>query len=150
MPSKKLSAFIAFWDKNLGAKLVDQYPKSTTIDLELVTTQIFLAFQTFYASEEELQRKIKRTIFKLPLKNFNLKASIFIDQFKDADNRDNNQPFILALLIPDYITDEDLNKFDKIISKYRNKPGAILSILKEIQERNKHKFLKKESTITLK
>ena len=75
MPSKKLSAFIALWDKKIGAKIVDQYPNSTTIDLELDTTQIFLAFQSFYASEEE-QRKIKRTLFKLPLKNLNLKASI--------------------------------------------------------------------------
>ncbi|OIO71792.1 MAG: NADH dehydrogenase [Elusimicrobia bacterium CG1_02_37_114] len=33
---------------------------------------------------------------------------------------------------------------DKIISKYHGKPGAILGILKEIQERNKYKYLQKE------
>ncbi len=115
MSSKEISAFIALWDKKIGAKIVDQYPKSTTMDLELITTQIFLAFQSFYASEEE-QRKIKRTLFKLPLKNLNLKASIFIDQFKNEGDKENGLPFILVLLIPDYISDEDLNKFDNIIS----------------------------------
>lgn len=34
---------------------------------------------------------------------------------------------------------------DEIISKYQNKPGAILSVLKEIQEKNRHKFLQKET-----
>ena len=81
MPKNKLSAFIALWDKDLGAKIIDVYPKSITLDLELITTQIFVAFQSFYSEKED--KKIKRTFFKLPIKNINKKASIFLDSFKN-------------------------------------------------------------------
>ena len=48
MPPNDISAFIALWDKNVGAKVVDFIPKSITYDFELITMQIFIAFQNFY------------------------------------------------------------------------------------------------------
>jgi NADH-quinone oxidoreductase subunit E len=35
-------------------------------------------------------------------------------------------------------------KIDKVIKKYRNKPGELLSILEEIQSANEHKYLSEE------
>ncbi len=42
-----LSAFIALWDKEFGAKIVNFYPKSSQLqfDLEFITSKIFFAFQ---------------------------------------------------------------------------------------------------------
>ena len=34
MSNEKLSAFIALWDKDLGTKIIDFYPKSIKFDLE--------------------------------------------------------------------------------------------------------------------
>jgi len=39
---------------------------------------------------------------------------------------------------------KEMKDIDKIISKYIGKPGKILSILEEIQESNKHRYLSRE------
>ena len=46
---------------------------------------------------------------------------------------------------------QELNRtlLKKIIVEYRGKPGAILSILEELQKRNKHKYLPQEILLDL-
>ncbi|MFX1393600.1 MAG: tetratricopeptide repeat protein [Promethearchaeota archaeon] len=114
MLKNELYAFIALWNKDLGAKIIDFYPKSMNLDLDLITTQIFIAFQSFYYNESE-DKKIKRTFFKLPIKNINKKASIFLDSLKKSENQDNIHPFIVVFLFPGYFSDEELKDFDKLI-----------------------------------
>ena len=115
MPNDKVSAFVAIWDKNLGAKIKEYYPKSIKLDLELVATQIFIAFQTIFFTDNEENYEIKRTFFKLPIKNINRKAIIFLDLYQESEINEISQPYILVFLFPDYVTNESLNKFDKII-----------------------------------
>ncbi len=116
--SDNLSAFIAQWNKELGAKIIDFYPHTikSKLDLEQITMQIFVTFQNFYAEKEEENQKIKRTLFKLPINSINRKATIFLDSIEDTESKeDKNQPFIVVVLFPDYVSDKELEQYDKLI-----------------------------------
>ena len=117
MPPNDISAFIALWDKNVGAKVVDFIPKPIKYDFELITMQIFIAFQNFYSGKDDINKKISRTFFKLPLKNINRKASIFLDSIESPGNEDKTQPFVVAFLFPGYVSDADIKDFDNFILK---------------------------------
>ena len=56
-----LSAFIALWDKRIGAKIMDFYPKSSQpkFDLEFISSKIFFAFQNL--NQDDAITKIKKT-----------------------------------------------------------------------------------------
>ncbi len=112
----KISAFIASWDKNTGVNIIEFYPRSikSKFDLEQTTRQIFLAYHNFFSKEDE-KGKIERAFFKLPLININRTARVFLDSFKNPNNEEKIQPFIVTFLFPDYISEEDLTKFDDII-----------------------------------
>lgn len=106
------SIFIAEWEKELGAKVIDFYPKSIQLDYELISLKIFTAFHNFYQSENK-DKKIKRTFFKLPLKRLNRKASIFLDSIEKSD--DKFQPYIVVFLFPRHVSDEEIKNFDDLI-----------------------------------
>jgi len=130
MSNNEISCFIALWDKNVGARLVDFFPKSIKYDFELITMQIFIAFQNFYDSGKEgaENEKITATSFKLPIRNINRKGSIFLDSFKNEDNE--YQPFVVVFLFPGYFSDVELKEFDKYISEigaeYVNSQKSVL------------------------
>ncbi len=119
MPNNNLSAFIAIWDEQFGAKIEDYYPKSIKLDFEQMTMQIFIAFQNFYYTEKEKDKKIKpsRSLVKLPFKSINRRSSIFLDSFEKSGEIGQTQPFIVVFLFPEYFSDEELEYFDNLIYK---------------------------------
>lgn len=116
-----LSAFIALWDKRIGAKIMDFYPKSSQpkFDLEFISSKIFFAFQNL---NQDDSTRIKRTFFKLPFKDINRKALILLDVLESNNNNKekDQQSFIVVLLVPDFISDEELDGFKNIISEIGN------------------------------
>jgi len=115
-----LSAFIALWDKRIGAKIMDFYPKSSQpkFDLEFISSKIFFAFQNL---NQDDATRIKRTFFKLPFKDINRKALILLDVLESNDNKEKDQQsFIVVLLVPVFISDEELDGFKNIISEIGN------------------------------
>ncbi|MCK4780517.1 MAG: hypothetical protein KAT57_10035, partial [Candidatus Lokiarchaeota archaeon] len=115
-----LSAFIALWDKRIGAKIMDFYPKSSQpkFDLEFISSKIFFAFQNL---NQDDATRIKRTFFKLPFKDINRKALILLDVLESNNNKEKDQQSsIVVLLVPDFISDEELDGFKNIISEIGN------------------------------
>ncbi|MFX1299078.1 MAG: tetratricopeptide repeat protein [Promethearchaeota archaeon] len=115
-----LTAFIALWNKNFGAKLIDLYPKSLEpkFDLEFVTSKIFFAYQ--HLSEDKSKMKTK-SFFKLPFREINRKALVLLEVLESTEEKeDNNHPFIVVLLFPGFISDEELDSFKGIIAEIRN------------------------------
>ena len=102
--------FIALWDEELGVKIISSRPKSPSLDLEVITTQILIAFQNFFYNEEK--NIINRTFFKIPIHNIIRKARIFVD---NLDKEGKIKPLLVVLLLPDYVSDEILENFDDII-----------------------------------
>ncbi|MFX1338755.1 MAG: tetratricopeptide repeat protein [Promethearchaeota archaeon] len=140
-----LIAYLALWDKNFGSKILDFYPKTTQpkFDLEFITSKIFFAFQNL---NEDETTSIKKSFFKLPFKEINKKALILLDVLESEDNNENNKPlYIVVLLFPDFISNEDLEGFKNIISEIANEYLTTENILfdkhlKKIEE----KFLLEE------
>jgi len=102
--------YVALWDESLGVKIVSSQPESMDLDLDVITTQILIAFQNFFYNEEK--NIINRTFFKIPISNIIRKARIFVDSL-DKDGM--IKPLLVVLLLPDYVSDEILESFDDII-----------------------------------
>ncbi|TFF93155.1 MAG: hypothetical protein EU544_06295, partial [Promethearchaeota archaeon] len=111
---KEISLFLAKWDEDYGPEVIDFYPKSIESDLESLAINIFAAFQFFYDSPDQ---DFKRTYMKLPISKFNKKAMVLLEVIHNPDVRGGLQPFFVALLVPDYLRDEDLGLFEGIINK---------------------------------
>jgi len=105
--------FISKWSEEFGPKVVEFQPKSSEIDLETITMQIFIAYQNFYFDDKN--KEIERTLFKFPFKNLSRKSRIFLDSLDKSENTENPQAFIVGILFPDYFPDELIEKFDNII-----------------------------------
>ncbi len=116
--------FIAKWSREFGPKVLEFQPNSNEIDLETITMQIFITYQNFYYDEKE--KIINRILFELPIKNINRKSKIFLDSLDKTENVDNPQAFIIGLLLPDYVPDDLLEKFDNILINI----GEVFLILK--------------------
>ncbi|MFX0070496.1 MAG: hypothetical protein ACFFAO_05330 [Candidatus Hermodarchaeota archaeon] len=114
MSNDNISAFIASWDKDVGIKIIDSFPKTLIVeyDRDFIALKIFTAFHNFYQNGEEINQ-IKRTIFKLPMNNINRRALIFIDTIRIDNNRTN--PYIIVILFPDYLIDKELDEYKNLI-----------------------------------
>ncbi len=105
--------FIAKWSREFGPKVLEYQPNSNEIDLETIAMQIFITYQNFYYNDKE--KIINRILFTLPFKNINRRSKIFLDSMDKTENIDNPQAFIIGLLLPDYSSDDLLEKFDNIL-----------------------------------
>lgn len=108
-----LYSFIALWDSNFGPQIEAQCPKQSSFNLESIASDIFLAYNNFYRKEES--DKIDRIIFNIPLNRIERRAKILIDISAGSQ-----QPFILVLLLPDYLTEERMKIFDDLMIKIGN------------------------------
>jgi len=106
--------FMAIWDEELGPEVIDFCPKSAKGNLESIAINIFSAYQYFYNKPDE---QFKRTKVTLPVASLNKKAYILLEVVYNPEVRGRFQPFIVVLLIPDYIPDNELAVYDGVISK---------------------------------
>ena len=111
--NSEISSFIALWDEQIGPEIVDFYPQVTIGDLEKLAVQIFTVYQFFWDTPES---PYQRTSFVLPIA-LNKKVKVLFDVIPNAEVRGGLQPFIVVLIAPDYLSDEDLNEFNEIILK---------------------------------
>jgi len=128
--------FFAIWDEELGPEVLDFCPKTSILDLESLTSSIFATYQFFWDKPDE---HYERTKVILPVLNLNRKAHVFIEVIHNPEVRGGFQPFIVVLLVPDYIRDKDLVVFDvpmsKIAQKYINEKEVLIKeTFKEIKE----------------
>ncbi|KKN31604.1 hypothetical protein LCGC14_0822390, partial [marine sediment metagenome] len=105
--------FIAKWSGEFGPKVLEFQPNSNEIDLETIAMQIFIVYQNFYYNEKE--KIISRILFTLPFKNINRRSKKFLDSLDKTENIDNPHSFFIVLLLPDYSSDDLLEKFDNIL-----------------------------------
>lgn len=105
--------FISKWSEEFGPKVVEFQPKSSELDLETITMQLFIAYQNFYFDDKD--KEIERTIFKFPFKNISRKSRIFLDSLDKSERAENPQAFIVGILFPDYFPDDLMEKFDNIL-----------------------------------
>jgi len=110
----EIISFITIWDEDIGPVIVDFYPKFKVGDLENLAIQIFTAYQFFWDAQDF---KFQSTKFILPIKSINRKSKVLLDLIPNLEVRGGLQPYIIALLVPDYFSDEDLKIFDEIMLK---------------------------------
>lgn len=106
--------FMALWDEELGPEVIDFCPKSAKGNLESLAINIFSAYQYFYNKPDE---QFKRAKVTLPVANLNKKAYILLEVVYNPEVRGRFQPFIIVLLVPDYIPDNNLAVYDGVMSK---------------------------------
>ncbi|MBD3339773.1 MAG: hypothetical protein GF353_11730, partial [Candidatus Lokiarchaeota archaeon] len=107
--------YAASWNKYTGASILDLHPKRSPIDFDLLTMQIFFSFQNFYAQEHDI-KKFRSSIFKLPIRNRRKKAVIFIGFNESLENNTISNAFMVCFLFPDFLTDDDLDKYLEIVN----------------------------------
>lgn len=113
-----LLLFIAIWDEDYGPQILDFYPKSSIGDLEALTINIFAAFQFFYDTADQ---EFKRTVMNLPVSKINRKAFVLLDVLHNPEVRGGLQPFIVTLLVPDYLSDDQMQIFEGMINRISRK-----------------------------
>jgi hypothetical protein len=110
----QINALLTLWDDDLGCELIDIYPIPEVGDPEKLAIQFFTFYQLFYDNTDVPYQK---TYFTIPLNNLNRKAKILFDVISDQNVRGGFRPFIIALLVPDYYKDKELNVFNEILLK---------------------------------
>ena len=109
---EKIIVFLSIWDEEIGPKIVDEHPKNNALDLEEISDQIFLSFQTIFGTGD---LKFDRTNLVLPLKTHNKLAKILLDSVKNRKVRGGLQPFIAVILVPLIFPEGRLNVFNEIV-----------------------------------
>ncbi len=144
---KALTSFIALWNEDIGPEIVDVYPKSDVGDLEKLTSQIFTSYQFLGDSSHKSFRKKLVTI---PINRFNRKAKVLFDILTKSEEKEEILPFIVVVLVPDYLADEELKIYDKIMitisDKYLKGKNNVLEMFYEELK----KILVSNQEITLK
>ena len=116
--SSELISFTAIWDEELGPEIVEFYPISNLGDYEKLAIQIFTVYQFFWDSPDE---DYQRTNIVLPINRLDKKAKVIFDVIPNTEVRGGLQPFIVVLLVPSYITDEELDEFNETMLKFAQK-----------------------------
>ncbi len=106
--------FFAIWDEEIGPNIIDYYPKSSLLDLESLTTNIFTTYQLQFSKTDEQFKTIKVT---LPVASLNRKAHVLLEVVRNKEVRGGFQPFCVVFLVPDYISEDRIATLDPIISK---------------------------------
>jgi tetratricopeptide (TPR) repeat protein len=106
--------FFGIWDEELGPEVINFCPKSSILDLESLAVSIFATYQFFWDKPDEQYASTKVT---LPVVNLNRKAHVLLDVVHNPEVRGGFQPFIVVLLVPDYIVDKKLEIFDAALIK---------------------------------
>lgn len=126
---KKLYAFLALWDEEIGPKIIDMHPDKLTPDFEEISDQIFMSFQTIFGTSASV--KFERTNLVLPLKTHKCIAKIALDAFKNKSVRGGRQPFIAVILTPESFPEDRLDVFnesiDLMVENYTNDKEISLS-----------------------
>lgn len=112
---KLLTIFIAMWDEKIGPIILDSHPKTSNLDLEEITLQVFQSFQIIFGTAEDVS--FNRTSFLLPLKSLKKQAKILLDSIQNKEVRGGLQPFTVVLLVPEDYSSENLTAFDSVLEK---------------------------------
>lgn len=147
----EIIAFITMWDEDIGPVIVDFYPKFKVGDLENLAIQIFTAYQFFWDAQDF---KFQATKFILPIKSINRKSKVLLDLIPNLEVRGGLQPYIIALLVPDYFSDDDLKIFDEIMLKIsqqysRNQKILLKEYYQEIKDVLLLKVVEKEPKVDI-
>jgi len=122
-----LLLFIGKWDKIDGIRILDHYPdKISGIDLEHLAWKIFFFFENFYLSDDS--NDFKRVILQLPIKEKNKISRVLIDSFSAKRDNDTFNPYLIAILLPDYFPQDQIGEFDEemnLLNKELRKTGSI-------------------------
>jgi hypothetical protein len=111
---KENPLFIAVWDEEIGAKIDQFYPKVSIVDIEDLAYQIFIAYQSFW---DIPNKKFKSRTFILPVKKLNKKAKILFESIPDSASWGGSLPFIVVLLVPDFLSEPQLKRMDDLLVK---------------------------------
>ncbi len=119
--------FFAIWDEEIGPNIIEFCPKTSLLDLESLANNIFATYELQFGKAEEQFKTIKVT---LPVATLNRKAHVLLEVVRNKEIRGGFQPFIVVILVPDYVTEGRLATFDPVISKiaitYINEKKVIL------------------------
>jgi tetratricopeptide (TPR) repeat protein len=113
MDKENVITFIAIWEQDFGAKVIEIYPSEEIIDFNSIANNIFITYQNFYKKQEEIQSD--QFIFTLPFENIHKKAKICIYETNAEQEDSIQQRSIVVLLLPDYFPDEKIEIFDELI-----------------------------------
>ena len=112
--SKSFQCFISIWDEEMGPKVIDFYPKTSSGNIVDLSVQIFTAYQHFW---DIPGKKFEKASFTLPIQKLNKKAKILLDVISNSKVRGNFQPFVVVLLVLDFYTETQLTKFNDILMR---------------------------------
>ena len=93
--------FLAKWDGELGPEVLDFRPKSSILDLGTLANSIFATYQYFWSKPNE---QLKSTKVTLPVVNLNRTARVILELISNRDVPGGFEPFIVVLLVPDYLS----------------------------------------------
>ena len=117
--SNSLVVFIALWDEDYGPVIEEVFPEESPYDdIESMTTNLFMTFQTIFG--EAVEVSFKKTSLTMPFKSENCVARIQLDVVPNEEVRAGLQPFIVVVLIPGDLDEQSLTTFDPILEKVAN------------------------------
>ena len=146
-------ALLAAWDEALGPEITDQLPLETDIgDLDMLAVPIFMTFQTIFGEAADVT--FHHTTLTMPFKSHEKIARILLDTIPDEGVRGGLMPFIVVLLLPDYLPEDKVAEFDDVMARigtaYKETQSKSIHLYnKEMQEVFKRAMEMDEIEITL-
>ena len=107
--SGPITLFLAIWNEDYGPQVIEFYPKPTSYDLEDLSIRIFASFQFFYDVPD---KNFSRILMKHQISNINRKALIILDIVNNPEIKGGLQPFIVVLLLPEFLSGDKLELFE--------------------------------------
>ncbi|TXT57271.1 MAG: hypothetical protein BAJALOKI1v1_1820002 [Promethearchaeota archaeon] len=122
--------FISLWDEEIGPKIMDLYPRWNSTEIEELATHIFSAYQYFWDIPDA---KFENASFVLPVKKLEKKAKVVLDSIPNSEVRGGFQPYIVVLLVPDFLTKKQIKNFDDILILISQEYAQNLEITPQIK-----------------
>ncbi|UYP46867.1 hypothetical protein NEF87_003152 [Candidatus Lokiarchaeum ossiferum] len=125
-----ITLFLAEWDEALGPTVKDYFNTLVELgDVDMIALNIFSTFQMVFGESTDVS--FKRTVLTMPMNSQKVIARIVLDIIPDTDVRGGFMPFIVVILIPDFLPEDKISSFDeilaKIVSNYKEHHGISLS-----------------------
>lgn len=110
-----ITIFLAEWDEALGPTVKDYLNTLVEIgDVDMIALNIFSTFQMVFGESTDVS--FKRTILTMPMNSQRVVARIILDIIPDAEVRGGFMPFIVVILIPDFLPEDKFASFDEILA----------------------------------
>ncbi|MFX0070495.1 MAG: tetratricopeptide repeat protein [Candidatus Hermodarchaeota archaeon] len=150
----KISLFLTLWDDYYGPRIIDFHPTFNIGDLEQLSLRIFTFYQFFWENPND--STYQRTYFTIPINKINRKARILFASKPKPEYGKGFQPYIVVLLLPDYIEDKDLEVYNEILLKISqdflresSEQYAIKTFFQEISEIFNSQFIDDDLSIEI-